>query len=50
MWMNPNNKGYIRATTISSEKFIIIGSENIELSGNVIMKNDVTLSSARRRY
>ena len=45
MWMNPNNKGYIRATTISSEKFIIIGSENIELSGNVIMKNDVTLSS-----
>ena len=43
--MNPNNKGYIRATTISSEKFIIIGSENIELSGNVIMKNDVTLSS-----
>jgi hypothetical protein len=45
MWMNPNNKGYIRATTISSEKFIIIGSQNIELSGNVIMKNGATLSS-----
>jgi hypothetical protein len=45
MWMNPNNKGYIRATTISSEKFIIIGSQNIELSGNIIMKNGATLSS-----
>jgi hypothetical protein len=45
MWMNPNNKGYIRATTISSEKFIIIASKNIELSGNVIMKNGATLSS-----
>ena len=45
MWMNPNNKGYIRATTISSEKFIIIGSQNIELSGNVIINNGATLSS-----
>jgi hypothetical protein len=41
MWMNPNNKGYIRATTISSEKFIIIGSQNIELSGNVIINNNL---------
>uniref|UniRef100_A0A6C0KS22 Peptidase S74 domain-containing protein n=1 Tax=viral metagenome TaxID=1070528 RepID=A0A6C0KS22_9ZZZZ len=41
MWMNPNNKGYIRATTISSEKFIIIGSKNIELSGNVIINNNL---------
>jgi len=41
MWMNSNNKGYIRATTISSEKFIIIGSQNIELSGNVIINNNL---------
>ena len=37
--------GSIYATTISSEKYIIIASQNIELSGNVIIKNDATLSS-----
>jgi hypothetical protein len=35
----------IYATTISSEKYIIINSQNIELSGNVIMKNNVTISN-----
>ena len=37
--------GSIYATTISSEKYIVIASQNIELSGNVIIKNDATLSS-----
>ena len=37
--------GSIYATTISSEKYIIVASQNIELSGNVIIKNDATLSS-----
>ena len=35
----------IYATTISSEKYIIINSQNIELSGNVIMKEHVTISN-----
>jgi hypothetical protein len=43
--MSSNNLGSIYATTISSEKYIIIASQNIELSGNVIIKNDATLSS-----
>uniref|UniRef100_A0A6C0D6N0 Peptidase S74 domain-containing protein n=1 Tax=viral metagenome TaxID=1070528 RepID=A0A6C0D6N0_9ZZZZ len=37
--------GSIYATTISSKKYIVIASQNIELSGNVIIKNDATLSS-----
>ena len=43
--MSSNNIGSIYATTISSEKYIVIDSQNIELSGNVIIKNDATLSS-----
>jgi ASC-1-like (ASCH) protein len=35
----------IYATTISSEKYIIINSQNIELSGNIIMKEHVTISN-----
>ena len=34
--MTSNNLGSIYATTISSEKYIFITSQNIELSGNVI--------------
>jgi hypothetical protein len=43
--MSSNNLGSIYATTISYEKYIVIASQNIELSGNVIIKNDATLSS-----
>ena len=43
--MSSNNIGSIHATTISSEKYIVIASQNIELSGNVIMKDNVTISN-----
>jgi len=43
--MSSNNIGSIYATTISSEKYIVIASQNIELSGNVIMKDNVTISN-----
>jgi hypothetical protein len=43
--MSSNNIGSIYATTISSEKYIVIASQNIELSGNVIMKEHVTISN-----
>jgi len=43
--MSSNKLGSIYATTISSEKYIIINSQNIELSGNVIMKQDVTINN-----
>ena len=42
--MSSNNIGSIYATTVSSEKYIIIDSQNIELRGNVIMKEHVTIS------
>jgi hypothetical protein len=43
--MSSNNIGSIYATTISSEKYIVIDSQNIELSGNVIIKTNVTISN-----
>jgi ASC-1-like (ASCH) protein len=43
--MGSNILGSIYTTTISSEKYIIINSQNIELSGNVIMKKQVTISN-----
>ena len=39
-----NVLGSIYATTISSEKYIVITSQNIELSGNVIMKANHAIS------
>jgi len=39
--MSSNNIGSIYATTISSEKYIIIDSQNIELSGNIIINNNL---------
>ena len=42
--MSSNNIGSIYTTTVSSKKYIIIDSQNIELSGNVIMKEHVTIS------
>uniref|UniRef100_A0A6C0KPJ1 Peptidase S74 domain-containing protein n=1 Tax=viral metagenome TaxID=1070528 RepID=A0A6C0KPJ1_9ZZZZ len=39
--MSSNNIGSIYATTISSEKYIIIASQNIELSGNIIINNNL---------
>ena len=45
--MSSNILGSIYATTISSEKYIVIDSQNIELSGNVIMKANhaITISN-----
>ena len=43
--MSSNNIGSIYATTISSEKYIIIDSQNIELSGNVIIKDGLNISN-----
>jgi hypothetical protein len=43
--MSSNNIGSIYATTISSEKYIVIDSQNIELSGNVIIKTNVTINN-----
>ena len=43
--MGSNILGSIYTTTISAEKYIIIDSQNIELSGNVIIKEHVTLSN-----
>ena len=40
-----NNIGSIYATTISSEKYIFITSQNIELSGNVIIKDGLNISN-----
>jgi len=42
--MTSNILGSIYTTTISAEKYIVISSQNIELSGNVIMKKQVTIS------
>ena len=43
--MGSNILGSIYTTTISSEKYIVISSQNIELSGNVIIKEHVTISN-----
>jgi hypothetical protein len=43
--MGSNILGSIYNTTISAEKYIVITSQNIELSGNVIMKKQVTISN-----
>ena len=44
--MTSNNLGSIYATTISSEKYIIIDSQNIELSGNVIISNSSIITNS----
>jgi hypothetical protein len=43
--MGSNILGSIYTITISSEKYIVITSQNIELSGNVIIKEHVTISN-----
>ena len=44
--MTSNILASIYATTISYEKYITIDCQNIELSGNVILKNGLNISNA----